>query len=71
VYEKPFLTLQDLRAFLLEQFPLAFDKLHPLRLEIVTPGCWKSIEGNEEMAINDGEVIDVAARVKALEQLTA
>jgi hypothetical protein len=33
--------------------------------------CWNSIEGNEVMAIDDGEAMKVAARVKAVEQLTA
>jgi hypothetical protein len=59
-----------LRALFLERFSLAFDMFHPLQLEIVARGCWKSIEGGGEMVINDGEVIKVAARVKGVEQLT-
>jgi hypothetical protein len=64
------MTLTDLHAFLPERFPLVFDKFHPLRPAIVARRCWKSIDGDREMGINDGEVIEVAARVKAVKQLT-
>jgi hypothetical protein len=43
---------------------------HRLQLEIVARHCWKSIEGDGEMAIDDGKVIEIAARAKAVEQLT-
>jgi hypothetical protein len=54
----------------LERLPLAFDKFHPLQLEIVARGCRNSIKGDGKMAIDDRAVIEVAARVKAVEQLT-
>jgi hypothetical protein len=74
VSQKPFLALTDLRVFLFEWFPLAFDMFHPLQLEIVARGRWKSIEGDGETAIEDdeetaidaGDAIDVAARVEQL-----
>jgi hypothetical protein len=59
-----------LRAFFLERFPLAFDMFFRLQVEIMAWGCWKSMEGDGEMAIDDGEVTEVAARVKVVEQLT-
>jgi hypothetical protein len=70
VYLKSFLALTDLHAFLLERFPLAFDMFHRLQVAIVARGCGKSIDGDGEMPIDDGEVIEVAGRIKAVEQLT-
>jgi hypothetical protein len=42
---------------------------HRLQPEIVARRCWKSIESDEDLAIDDGEVIEVAEKVNAVEQL--
>jgi hypothetical protein len=73
-FAKTFLLQKGLYGFVLERFPWDSNSFHPLQPEIaelkftiytiITRGCWKSIDGDEVMVIDDGVEMGIGDRMK-------